>query len=691
MVENNDLTAQQESIIAMLRQYNPTQADLYGHDILSERYRILVNQPLPKLNSDFATAYAVSDDLEPEALLYALVYKNDAPLRNKNIEVLKELRHPNMIALLDAGEVEVSILSEVRYVVILEKPLGQSLSAILSNGKNPASEDVMINYLLRPITEILASFSRSGISHNRINLDNVYINNNIITLGECVSEPSGFSQNFVFEPIERVITSPLAKSDNSITADCYALAVLTLHCLLGFKPFEGIDKDKFTESLLVKGAYHTLAIEWDFSEEMQDFFRALLNDGRRERWNPESIESWISGRHFNLILPSLPHESSRSFEFMGKAYYNRKGIAYALFRNWYDARLVLFDNKLSRWIDSAAHKPELADAVLRFVTSSSNDNVRSERYNSELLARTIILLDPVGPIRLNYLSVMLDGIGCFLTSAFLAGNHDDVHMVVHMLESDLPWFWLEQQNGSLEYNNVILKLQRTRHHIRMNSPGFGIERCIYEFYPNLPCQSKLVKKYHVTTLAQLMSALNIVAQQKAIQEDFMDKHIAGFIGSRLDISRGMRVTELDVFPKLAYHPGLIGLKLLLSAQNKLEDKVFHGLSLWVALKLLPILDNIHKNVLRQNLQKDIITAASYGSLKKIEKILLNTDTFVSDYSSFQNASATYQLRRSQIEMLMDNKVLTRHSRIVGRGISQIISYGVCLITIYYTLKTYFHF
>ncbi|HEU5047152.1 MAG TPA: hypothetical protein VFT64_04830 [Rickettsiales bacterium] len=691
MTENQPTTAQHEQLLAMLKQYRPPEPEAVGRDIIGGRYRILLNQPLQQLSSQFADAYVVSDEMEPSLFLYALVYKNDVPIRQRNIEALKEYRHPNMVALLDYGTTEISTLLEMRFVVILERPIGQSLSSILSNGRNSASQEVLITYVLRPMVEILLSFSKMGISHNRINLENVYIANNTVMLGECVSEPSGFSQPFLFEPIERILTMPMAKSDNAIGADCYALAVLILHCLLGFKPFDGIEKDRFIESILARGTYHTLAIEWDFSDDMQDFFRGLLNDARRERWNPESLDGWLAGRHFNLILPSLPSEATRGFELLGKIYFNRKSIAYAIFRNWQEARMVIFDNKLGRWMETAAHKPDVADSVLRYVTSITNDNIRSERQNNDLLARTIILLDPSGPIRLKHLSVMLDGIGCLLTSSFLAGEREDVQTIIQMLESDLPWFWLEQQNGAGDYSAAILKLQRARNYIRINSLGFGVERCIYEMYPSLPCQSRLLKGYHVTTLAELLEKLNIVAKQRAEQDDFMDRHIGGFIASRLDMGKEVRVTELDVLPKLAANPGLVGLKLLLRAQNKVENTIFPGLCTWVALKLEPILDNIHKRAIRTNMQKELVQAVATGNLKKIERLMLNANLFINDYNNFHDAMAAYQQRREQIASLKDGTVLRRHARIVGRGVSQTVSFGVCLLTIYYTLRMYFHF
>jgi len=691
MTESNEYTASQEELLGLVRQYIPSTTLVRPKDIVSERYRILTNQVLPDLSSQFATAYAVQDEQNPDAGLYALVYNSGVPLRQKNMDILKDFIHPNMVSLLASGLVEISILSEVRTVAVLEKPVGQSLSQILSEGRHPVSQAILVNYVLRPLVEVLRRFEKAGISHNRINLKNVYVADSRVILGECISEPAGFSQDFLFEPIERNITLPTGKSDYDIHADCYAVAVLALHLTIGFQPFVAVDKEKFVENIMTQGSFHVLAARWDFSDELQDFFRGLLNDARRERWDTESLENWLSGRRFNLIIPSAPNEGSRGFDFMGRIYYNRKAIANAIFSGWQDTRVILSDTKLGRWIETSVHKPDLSEAILRIAANSNLDNVRYERGNNESLARTIILLDPTGPIRFRHVAVMLEGIGNFLAGALLSDGQDDIQAIMQMLEGDLPWFWLEQQGAATDYTQISWKLQKVRSFTRINSIGFSVERCVYEMHPGMPCQSKLIKRYHATTLREMMIALDMCAAQRAAQDDFIDRHIAAFITSKLEIGKEVRVTELDVIPNLSMHTGLIGLKLLIKAQNKVDISEFYGLCAWVAMKLMPLVGTIHKRSVRKAFRKDLMAAVASGRLRNISNLLLNPAVFVTDHNDFYHALAVYKHRKQQIAELNNPKILMRHSRMAGRGIAQIISYGVCLTTVYYTLKAYLHF
>lgn len=690
MAEANEVAVKQEDVLALLKGYDPPVKLARERDALSGRYRILLNQPLPDLGSPCAKAYGARDDQAPDTALYALVHDNTVPLRQKNIKALKGFRHPNLVALLDEGIVEISTLSEARYVTVLEKPVGQSLAQMLSQGKNPVSETTLTNHLLRPLVEILIAFSGLGISHNRINLSSVYLNGNSILLGECIGEPSGFSQDSLFEPIDRLLASPWAKPDYAIGADCYALAVLALHLTLGFKPFAQLDKASLTSELLNKGSYHTLAIQWDLSEAMQDFFQGLLNDARRERWDPQSIESWLAGRKFNLIPPSLPGETSRGFEFAGETYFSRKALAQSMFRHWQEARALLPGTTLAHWLETNLHKADVAETVTRIAGGASSDTARSERHNNDLLARIIMVLDPTGPIRLKHLAVTPEGMGLLLEHAFLKGEQEDVQTLTQMIESDLAGFWVEQQKGA-DYSALIARLQKIRLYMRMNSPGFGVERCLYDLHPGLPCQSPLVKRYCVMDLADLLHALDTVAAQKAAQEDCMDRHIAGFIASRLEVSKEIRITELDAVPGLKTHPKLIGLKLLMRAQLKAGEPVLKGLSHWVAARLFPLLDTIHKRSLRHKLQANLRDAAGRGSLQAIATILLDPLIFVTDYNDFQKASAAYAERTRQIDELKTHTYLARHARMAGRGIAQTVAYTLCLATVYITFKSYFHF
>lgn len=693
MAENDNTPLKPEELQNFLRQYTPENRLVRERDVLSERYRINPGEPLPQFSSSMANAFAARDQQAPDQQVYALVFESTAMPRKKNIAALKDFRHPNMVSLIADGIVEISTYGESRYVVILERPIGQPLSELLQDRaqKNPVSENTVVNYLLRPFTEILKSFASMGISHNRINLKNVYIHNSSLQLGECISDTSGFSQDFMFEPLDRLLTAPYGKADYAIDADCYATALLALHLIIGFQPFAGVTKEDFTASMLSKGSYHTLVIQWDISEQFQDLFRALLNDSKRDRCAPEHMENWLGGRRFNLILPSISQETARGFEFGGQIYYNRKMLAHALFLNWVEARAVLFDTRLPRWLETSLHKKEIAEGISRIASNSLGDTPKAEKQNNELLSRIIMALDPSGPIRYRTLSFMPDGVGNMLAHFYFSANKEELQTAIQALESDLSANWFEQQKTSTDYSSETMRLQKMRAFLRMRSPGFGIERSLYDTHPSLSCQSPLVKKLNITSLRDMFFALDTLApQQRATETDFMDTHISAFIASRLELSKEIRIHELDDIPELASNPNLVSLKLLMRTQHAIGGKPAKGLSHWVALRLFKMPDFIHRRQVRHQMQRSLQDAAATGSMAAIAQVLMNSNIFVSDYVGFKKAVSSYASRKYQIAKLQDPRERSKHARMVGRGLAQTLAYGTSLFTVYFTLRAYYN-
>lgn len=682
-----------EELQAFLKTYRPSQALPRERDMISGRYRIITNDQLHPLSTSMAKAFSAQDSENPAARLYALVFDSNAMPRKKHITALKDFRHPNLVSVVEEGTSEISIYSESRYVVILERPTGRPLSELLvSAQKNPVSETTLINHLIRPFTEILKAMASMGISHNRINLNNVYLSGSTIQLGECISEPGGYSQDFLFESLDRLLCSPHGKNEFAIEADCYALGVLALHLLIGYQPYARVTRDDFINSILVKGTYHTLVVEWDISENLQDLFRALLNDAKRDRCAPEHIENWLAGRRFNLILPAVAQETNRGFEFAGRSYFNRKALAHALYLNWTEGRNLLFDTRLIRWLDTSLHKKELSDAVSRICSNNMGDTAKAERHNNELLTRIIFTLDPTGPIRYRNVSLGPEGVGPMLAQAYFSGDNESLNAVAQVVDTDLLAQWIENHKVGTDYSYFAPRLLKIRNFMRSRAPGFGIERCLYDLHPSLVCQSPLVKRLAPSSLKELLICLDTAAATaKAAETDFMDTHIAAFVASKLDISKEVRIHELDAIAELAANPRLVSIKILARAQSSGGNMLLPGLTHWIALRLFAMLDYIHRRNVRSHAQQELQKAAESGAISSIAATLLNPDVFINDYHGFKKASSSYAFRKHQIAKLKDPRERTKHARMVGRGLAQTLAYGTCVFTVYFTLRSYYHF
>lgn len=676
-------------LITFLKSLDSSKLNRSTKDFLPETVKIQFQQPLPQWNAPLAPAYAAKDDLTPNRQLHALLCPSGLPLRQKAIQVLKDFRHPNLMELVHAGCVEVPDTKEIRFALVFETPAGTSLAAMLRDKKAPLPDRSIMVDILTPILDILKKMEDAGISHGRINLDNIFYGDRLI-LGECVSEPCGFSQPYLFEPLERVIASPLGKGEADANADSFAVGMLALHLTIGSTTVTKLSQDAYIRNVTQLGTYNVLTNDREFSSHMQDLLRGTLNDKVNERWGLKLIQSWLSGKRFNLIPPSPPRDASRSFAFLDGDYASRRALAHALFLNWEQAPEALKDNKLSRWLELSIHRPELADTINKIVRSLGGEDTRNVKQLNEIITRTITVLDPDGPIRMQSVQVRVEGLGSMLADLFINKKQAELALLSDIIENDIPNFWsdLHKDDLSAEVSGILWRLQRVRIWMRQSAMGAGMERCLYDLNPTLTCQSKHLSKYFIQDISSLLYTLDHIAPEKAPDFEVLDRHSAAFICSRLDVQRDLKVGELQNIPTLMQNSKLVSLKLLIQAQEKIGNFKLRGLSAWVAHRLLSLLELIHNRKHRDIIRQRLVKAGQSGDLRQIANVILNESIFKNDASYFDQAVQLFQFYQARIEDLKSEEYLEAQSIRSGHTLAQILALTVCTGVIFFTCRQY---
>lgn len=685
--------AAQNELLQLLKSYASDSGALTDNKhALPEQFTVDIAKPRPEFDSGMAKAYTATNQKENGGAFIALICPKGLPLRMKAIKALQGLRHANLMALLASGTREFPELRETRFVCIFETPGGKKLSQVLRERGSAFDDRTIAQEIIAPVTDLLKTFDAAGITHGRINLDNLYWNGRLV-IGECVSEPCGYSQPLIYEAPERVQCSPLGKGDGTVSADCYSLGIAGLMLASGTTAIHTLDDTAFLRELFALGSYNFLTKGRDFSDYIQDFLRGTLNEKLNERWQPANLLLWLGGKRYNLIQPSPPRDASRSFPFAGDDFAGRRALAHAMHAGWDSAGEVFKENKLERWLELSVHKTDLADSMSRVVRISGSEGSRLDKQKNEMLCRAITLLDPDGPLRMRHVSTHVDGIGTLLADIMQNKRAADLQLLAEILEADLPNFWadLHRDDMSAEVSNAIWKLQRLRISIRQTSYGGGMERCLYDLNPALGCQSPLVARYNVQELIDLLRVLDAIAPAQPAGAEVMDRHIAAFIASKLDMQGEVKVAELSRFTTLAANPRLIALKLLAKAQDKTARNIkLKGLCYWMVLRLLPALGQIRQQSVRQRMIYELKRAASTGNLNQIAQTVLNPDLFGSDSDHFHQAGEQYQLCADVIASLSDHVVINERAKNLGRGFSMLIAYCVCATAMYFSLQTYFN-
>ncbi|MFZ4124728.1 MAG: hypothetical protein ACOYJ2_01480 [Rickettsiales bacterium] len=650
------------------------------------RFTIHVNQPLPSLDHALAKAFAVTDSTNPNRQIYAMVLDNTMPYRTDIADKLLNFQHPHLSMILGSATVKLSNFKESRQVILCDKPAGKSLSEIRQTTPR-IPERRTIDSIVKPLCKALIALREKGIVHGSINPDTVFLGDEIV-LGECISAPSGYFQHYMYEPLERLMCDPIGKGTGDDKSDVYALGMLAYDLIYGLEKAKQIPKEQFIRMGLDVGIYHVLSNNIDFSDTFADFFRGILNDNISERWGLDQLNAWLEGKRFNMIVPPAPRESARPISFTHMDFFSRKSLANALHRSWKEALKEVKNIKIDRWCEMSLHRPELSEKIERILRIGGGAS--TEKHNTDMMTRLLAILDPNAPIRTMNLSIRPEGFGLQLAEFMRQGNPMEMNQLLDAIEQDIPNYWsmLSTSAKSAELSQAVFRLQRVRPYVKMKSLGFGLERVLYDLNPTLPCQSPLVKQYHITSLMDLLKTLDALAPTLGPDTSFVDRHIAAFVASKIDMAKEIKLNDLNAMPHLARNQELIVLRLLNKAQQKHDKLYLVGLSTWAAMRIERLMDEVHNRVIRKRMKLELKPAASEGVLGDVVSIIVNRDAVGRDQDGFAMAISLHAMNKNRIDRLRNKQVITNYSKHFGGQISTTIAYCILCIISYFVLSDF---
>lgn len=681
LIEEQVETGLQALLDGYRSNYNPAGEK---KDDLLKRFTLLSNQPLPEYDTPYAKAYAASDEFNTNRQVYAMVCDNSLPYRHQAIKGMLGITSPYIVSLLGAGTVNCSHLGESRYVLFLERPVGQRLSELMKTQPR-LHEHKIIDHVLQPVVRALIAMRAQNVGYGNICPQTLFIGGENSMLAEPYSTPCGTIAHYLYEPIERMLCDKLGQGEASEKSDVYALGVLSYELLYGLERFRSLDREDFLKHAMNFTTYQLFATNRDFSDAFQDFFRGVLNDNPVERWGLDQVAQWLGGKRFNMIAPAAPKEAARPFAFGGENFFSRRLLAHAFHRNWREAVKDIKTMKLERWCETSMHRPEMAERVERALRIAGEAS--TERHVSDMMTRIIAILDPIGPLRSLSVSLRPDAIGLMLAKMVDEGNQAEVNQILGMVETDVASYWAElsEANKMGDMSSTLWKLQRMRPFLKNKNFGFGIERVLYDLNPSMPCQSEMLKQYHITNATDALKALDALARNLGPDTSFMDRHLAAFVASKIDMGKEIRLQDLASIPSLMNNHELVVLKILAKAQQKADKKdklELVGLCSWAAMRIEKMIDEIHNRVFRKRLKLQLRKLASSGDLNDVLAAIINREVAARDYDGFAKAIALHQINHQKIERLENPRLLEHMANDLGGKISTMVAY-IALVTVTY--------
>ena len=164
--------------------------------VLKERFEIDFNSPLPVFDTNGAKAFAVTDKINPQRPLFALICNNNFPPRLSVLPYLKSTENPNLLKLVEYDIIDYLPEGSRNVALIYKQPGGPRADNFTETTITPE----IFKKFLSSLTSAGENLRANNITHRAIRLDNIFYkdeNRTELILGDCAASFPG-----LYQPIE---------------------------------------------------------------------------------------------------------------------------------------------------------------------------------------------------------------------------------------------------------------------------------------------------------------------------------------------------------------------------------------------------------------------------------------------------------------------------------------------------------
>ncbi len=621
--------------------------------IVDNRYEVHPSKPIPELDSPSARAYEAIDRQNPRVEHFALVPIPGMPIRKREIDDIVGHTIPNILPLLDTGVGDWPIYGRETQFLIFERPMGgRVLTALRSDMPDYKKIDIL-RATVDAIRNGLQQLQFRGHLHHAIRPDNIFFMDEGFTqivLGEFVSAPPSFDQPAAFETIERAMAMEAGRGVGLVSDDLYSFGATLAFLLQRSNPVRGMNKEQLLLAKMMNTSYQTLVGRHLLTPRFLELMRGLLQDDPTQRWTFDLIEQWAHGRRVAPTQSTPQLRSQRPFRFGNVDHVQPRSLAYVMSQRRETAIKLIRDGTLETWILRGLEDKDLALSVQGRV-----DMIDAQKDLQDpdemLLTRVLLVLDPVSPLSYKTLSFFPEGWGDMLAIEMM--REGDIRTLAEVVAREIPRIWFEAQPGGIAGSFIEeTSFQRLKLYLQKTTPGYGLERCLYESNGSIPCKSPLVGTNCVVVIEDLLPVLNDAERGVDSKQKPMDRHLAAFIAARAN-------TDVDVFledfsDKDEAISAMAILQLYSVLQAKYGPEVLLGLARWIGGQAGPVIRLFHSRDTRRELEAEIPQIVRRGSLPELLDLLDNAETKAKDQNGFTAAVAEFQKAEVEITDITAN-------------------------------------
>ncbi len=658
----------------------------YQEDIIQELYKVHLSNPINELSNELCKYYYATD-LSNQQEYFAIVFEREFNPDIKTWHLLQSLNIKGLNNLIAYGITRLSSLKTPRLVAIVEKyDIANNLEQFIQT--TGILSETAIKTLVRNIIDVLKQCEKMQIACGNINPANILVINNGegFILREFISSYTNFHQHPYYLAPELAECIPIGRQVNGVAADIFALGVTAFYSTTGKAVDTKYEKiEEFNKERLEHSTYKLLVSKSKISEYFKVFFKGSMNDDPSLRWKIHNIEEWLAGTLAKGVqLFDSISENNNLLAFNGHNYGNLKSLAYAFFSSWDEATYFIQDDKLIRW----AKRHQINNYTLEQIQQVIGDikplpdaiKIRDRKYDAKLI-RLLMIMDPQGSIRQKDLALSASSIPKTLYYFIEKNKGIILDKVIKILQEKYWQNAVDKNSANWIDSSTIVKLENITKLFSPTSLTCGIERIAYSFNPTAICLSPILSNEYILTLADLMMALDKIAEQKRSQFN-IDRHIIAFIAAKINFlaEQEEHIKILKNFPKLAEHPIIFGLCVLNLAQQQQPNIKITNLCVAITHKIIELLDSfIHNKKFKQQISSQLMEASKTGNLSKILHILTDQTPFVKDYEGYYKAYNEMQKLKKNMNLLNLKGKVTEHSLFLGQRLTVLMSYVFCFI------------
>lgn len=223
-----------------------------------------------------------------------LIDKKELQLLEREIDIMKKLRHPNIIEL-----TEVVDTADMLYLVLEYASGGELFDAIVNRGNYTEAEAARI---IAQILDAIRFCHEHGIAHRDLKPENLLLVDQDGKNDKIKIADFGLSKDFGEEALQTSCGTPdyvapevLSGDTYDMSVDVWSIGVICYVLLCGFPPFYGETQKELFENIM-SARYDFPDPEWsNISSEAKDFIKKILVVDPSKRYTAEQClsDAWI--------------------------------------------------------------------------------------------------------------------------------------------------------------------------------------------------------------------------------------------------------------------------------------------------------------------------------------------------------------------------------------------------------------